>query len=116
VRAVEWLRDNGAAGLVSSVEGVYYSLNAPATGGAALKSLPGVGVASGVFAAQSYAPAPIAPVISPALPSEGVWRGTGPRVAGGPPVLVTTFRPDPNYPQLVAGVAWIDMSRASVSL
>jgi hypothetical protein len=36
VRAVEWLRDNGAAWLVSDVEGTYYSLNAPATGGAPL--------------------------------------------------------------------------------
>ena len=26
VRAVEWLRDNGAAGIVSDVENVYYSL------------------------------------------------------------------------------------------
>jgi hypothetical protein len=31
-------------------------------------------------------------------------------------VLVTTFRPDPNYPQMVAGVAWIDTSRASIAL
>jgi hypothetical protein len=55
-------------------------------------------------------------VIQPALPGEGVWQGTGPVVAGAPPVRVTTFRPDPSYPQLVAGVAWIDTSRASVAL
>ena len=115
VRAVEWLRDNGAAGLVSSIENVYYSLNAPATGGPALKKLPKVGVAPGTRYA-AYAPAPIAPVIAPSLPGEGAWHGTGPLVAGAPPVLVTTFRPDPTYPQLVAGVAWIDTSRASVSL
>ena len=116
VRAVEWLRDNGAAGVVSSIEGMYYSLNAPATGGAALKSLPRMGVSSRSVGAGAYVPRPVMPMISPALPGEGVWRGTGPRVAGAPPVLVTTFRPDPNYPQLVAGVAWIDASRASVSL
>jgi hypothetical protein len=29
---------------------------------------------------------------------------------------VTSFRPDPNYPQMVAGVAWIDASRAWVQL
>ena len=40
VRAVEWLRDNGAAGVVSDVESIYYSLNAPATGGPPLKRLP----------------------------------------------------------------------------
>jgi hypothetical protein len=31
-------------------------------------------------------------------------------------VLVTTFRPDPNYPQMVAGVAWIDRTRTSLAL
>jgi hypothetical protein len=31
-------------------------------------------------------------------------------------VLVTTFRPDPNYPQLVAGVAWIDRTRTWLQL
>ena len=33
IRAVEWLRDHGARGLVNKVENVYYSLNAPSTGG-----------------------------------------------------------------------------------
>ena len=115
VRAVEWLRDNGAAWLVSDVEGIYYSLNAPSTGGPALKALPTVG-AAGVGANDRYAPPQIAPAISPALPGEGVWHGTGPLVRGAPPVLVSTFRPDPNYPQLVAGVAWIDSSRAWLQL
>jgi hypothetical protein len=31
-------------------------------------------------------------------------------------VLVTSFRPDPNYPQNVAGVAWIDHTRTSTWL
>ena len=115
VRAVEWLRDNGAAGLVSEVEHVYYSLNAPATGGPPLRTLPRVGVSRGP-ASGRYAPPAIAPVIEPALPGEGVWHGTGPVVAGAPPVLVTTFRPDPNYPQMVTGVAWIDTSRVTVAL
>jgi hypothetical protein len=85
IRAVEWLRDNGAAGLVSDVEAVYYSLNAPATGGAALRRLPAVGVGDGRVA-TSHAPAPIASAIWPALPGEGVWHGTGPLVVGAPPV------------------------------
>src|SRR5207302_8009945 len=64
VRAVEWLRDNGAAWFVSDVEGIYYSLGAPSTGGPGLKTLPAVGV--GVRAAtSSYRPPPIAPVIRP---------------------------------------------------
>ncbi|MBV9716903.1 MAG: hypothetical protein JOZ64_16125 [Solirubrobacterales bacterium] len=128
IRAVEWLRDNGAAGLVSDVEAIFYSLSAPSTGGTALKALPQVGVGaaapdragaaspSASASASAAGPAPIAPVISPALPGEGRWRGTGPLVRGAPPVMVTTFRPDPNYPRMVAGVAWIDSSRAWVQL
>jgi Phosphodiester glycosidase len=115
VRAVEWLRDNGAAGLVSSVEALYYSWNAPSTGGPGLKRLPKVG-AAGLAQGDGYAPPAIAPVISPALPGEGQWHGTGPLVGGAPPVLVTTFRPDPSYPQMVAGVAWIDATRAWLQL
>src|SRR5262249_2043709 len=41
IRTVEWLRDNGARGLVNKVESIYYSLNAPAKGGPALRALPG---------------------------------------------------------------------------
>jgi hypothetical protein len=55
-------------------------------------------------------------LIRPALPGEGQWRGTGPLVANAAPVLVTTFRSDPSYPQLVAGVAWIDHARTRVAL
>jgi len=115
VNAVEWLRANGARWLVNDIENIYYSLNAPSKGGPPLKRLPKVGAAARVQAA-SYAPAPVAPVISPPLPGEGQWRGTGPTVGGAAPMLVTSFRPDPNYPQLVAGVAWIDHSRTSVAL
>src|SRR5271165_4040487 len=43
VRSVEWLRDHGAARLVSQVESVYYSLTAPSKGGPTLRSLPQVG-------------------------------------------------------------------------
>ena len=115
VRSIEWLRDNGGAWLVSDVEHIYYSLNAPAQGGPALKALPKVGLQNG-GPESSYAPPPIAPVISPPLPGEGGWRRTGPLVNGAPPVLVTTFRSDPNYPQMVAGVAWLDRSRTSLQL
>ncbi len=115
VRAIEWLRDNGAAWLVSDVEALYYSWNAPATGGTRLKSLPRVGVAS--TATQSgYLPPPIAPVVYPPLPGEGQWHGTGLVAGGAPPVLVTTFRPDPSYPQMIAAVGWIDSTRAWLQL
>ena len=117
VRSIEWLRDHGMAWLVSDVENAYYSINAPAKGGAALRALPRVGVAAPRgHATGAVEPARIAPVIRPALPGEGVWRPTGSRVAGAPPVLVTTFRPDRDYPRVVAGVAWIDSSRTRTVL
>jgi hypothetical protein len=115
LRVVEWMRDNGAASLVSGIERLYYSWSAPSTGGAALKRLPTVGVASAA-AAASYRPPAIIPSATPPLPGEGQWHGTGPLVRGAPPVLVTSFRPDPNYPQMVAGAAWIDSTRAWLQL
>ena len=119
IRSVEWLRDNGAAGLVTKVESIYYSLTAPSKGGAALRALPHVGRGApslnGVVAFER--PPRIAPLTRPALPGEGLWHST--RVGAGPhaPVLVTTFRSDPTeYPRLVAGVAWIDTHRTLISL
>ena len=50
IRSVEWLRDHGAAGLVTKIESTYYSLEAPPKGGPALHALPRVGLASGTGA------------------------------------------------------------------
>jgi hypothetical protein len=127
IRTVEWMRDNGARGLVNTVENFYYSLNAPAKGGPALRSLP---EQSGVLATSvprsrphvagppihHYRPPPIAAVIHPALPGEGVWHATFAGVGSRPPVLITSYRPDTAYPRIVAGVAWIDHTRTSVML
>ena len=111
IRTVEWLRDNGARGLVNRVESIYYSLNAPAKGGPALHALPrqaGIVPGGHVSRRAYYRPPRIRPIIHPALRGEGVWRA--PYLGGGahPPVLVTSFRSDPAYPQMIAGVAWID--------
>jgi phosphodiester glycosidase len=124
IRSVEWLRDNGARGLVNKIESTYYSLNAPSTGGPGLRALPrqagaetgGTAARSRVTLAPAYRPAPIAPVLRPALPGEGVWRATFSSGVTRPPVLVTSYRPDPNYPQMVAGVAWIDSTATSTQL
>ncbi len=131
IRSVEWLRDHGAAGLVAKVESIYYSLNAPAKGGPALRALPHAGLAGsgpGTSTTRTAAspgrslavdrPARIAPLTRPALPGEGVWSGTLAKESrNDPPLLVTTFRSDPSeYPRLVAGVAWINTSRTSISL
>jgi phosphodiester glycosidase len=142
IRSVEWLRDHGAAGLVSQVEAFYYSLTAPAKGGPTLRALPAVGfgvaqahahrhtrirlsatsasssasVAPALAQPAIYLPHRVAPLMHPALRGEGVWLATRPREGSYPPLMVTTFRPDPNYPRLVAGVAWIDTHRTTVTL
>lgn len=128
IRSIEWLRSNGARALVNRIETIYYSLTAPSTGGPALRALPhqaGVAVAAGGAAAKLkalrqavvYLPPRVRPVIHPALPGEGVWHPTF--VGGGsanPPVMITSYRPEPLYPQLVAGLAWINQSRTDIWL
>jgi len=128
IRSVEWLRDNGAAGLVAQIESTYYALTAPAKGGPTLRTLPGVGYgpagreatrpfsAGQSAGASAYRPPRVAAMLYPALPGEGVWRATRPRLAGAPPVLLTTLRDQHEYPRVVAGLAWIDTSRAKLAL
>ena len=121
IRSLEWVTSNGGRGLVNQIETIYYTWTAPSTGGPGLKHLPGQ---SGTLAQQGkgkahaavhYEPPSIKPILHPALPGEGVWRapyqGHTP-----PPVLITSFRSDPLYPQMVAGVAWIDHTQTSTWL
>jgi hypothetical protein len=116
IRTVEWLTSNGARGIVNQVEATYYSLTAPSTGGPALKRLPRQTAVAARPVVPHYAPPALAPLITPALPGEGAWRPTFAAGGSRPPVLVTSFRSDPAYPQMVAGVAWIDHTRTRLRL
>ncbi len=118
IRSVEWLRDNGAAGLVARVESIYYTLTAPSKGGPTLRALPkvGYGVASRPTVSAEARPARVPSLIHPALPGEGVWHATRPSLEAQPPVLVTTLRDQPEYPKAVVGLAWIDTKRTSLTL
>jgi hypothetical protein len=125
-KSTEWVRTlpfgNWA---VDEVEHIYYSEHAPKKGGPQLTKLPSVGLSKtagrgsttgpGAHHTASAWPAPIAPVFASPLPGEGVWKRTGPSVDGKPPVLVTTYRPDPTYPQMVAYVAWFNHSLVDVA-
>jgi hypothetical protein len=119
VRSVEWVRSHHGAWLVDSVEHVWYGwLNAPKKGGPPATSLPADGLparagpgATGVVAG----PPRVRPVVTPALPREGVWRPTGPDINGRPPVLVTEFRPEAAYPRTFAYVAWFDHTRTDLA-
>jgi hypothetical protein len=123
VRSVEWIRAKpGGNWLVDEIEHVYYSMNAPKKGGPQLKSLPVVGLAQPrahrPAKASKHAaswPLRIAPVFAQPLPGEGVWRPAGPPVDGRPPVLVTTFRTELEYPRIVAYVAWFDHTRTALA-
>ncbi len=121
INAVEWLRSNGARGLVNQVENAYYSLTAPAKGGPALHRLPGqkgalTAAAAHHIAVHYYVPAAIKPLTA-GLPGEGTWHATWAAGGSRPPVLITSFRPEPiEYPRVVVGVAWIDHTRTSVQL
>jgi hypothetical protein len=118
VRTVEWLRQHHFNWLVDDAEYYYYSWQTPAKGGPQLKTLPTVGTRAAAKAharAKAPWPAPIRPVFAHPLPGEGIWKPSGPPVAGRPPVLVTTFRTERDYPRIVAYVAWFDHTRTSVA-
>jgi hypothetical protein len=113
VRSVEWLREHHGNWIVDEVERVYYGWwKAPRKGGPQLEKLPAVGIARHRPAPW---PPPITPVFPRALPGEGVWKGAGPLVGGRPPVLVTTFRTERDYPRIVAYVAWFDHTLTSLA-
>ena len=115
VSSVEWLRQNGGNAIVSEIENWYYTLTAPEKGGPPLRSLPQVGIRGSEAVATTYHPAPVRPIIHPPLPGEGVWKPAAAHTGGRPPVLLTTFRSDPEYPRFVAGVAWIDAGRTDLA-
>ena len=82
IRSVEWLRNNGAAGLVAQVESIYYTLTAPSKGGPTLRALPKVGY--GAAAARPGRPSTpkVARARRIADPSRTAGRG---RLARDPP-------------------------------
>jgi len=129
-RSAEWIRTlPGGNWAVDETEHVYYGVKAPKPGGPQLKALPVVGL-SGSSASHAHTttttttkpatqpaawPLPIKPIFAHPLPGEGIWKPTGPPVDGGAAVLVTTFRPESDYPQIVAYVAWFDHTRTALA-
>jgi phosphodiester glycosidase len=131
VRSVEWLRNHHGNWLVDEVESIYYRWKTPAKGGPQLKTLPRIGIARpathGAARSRTHVRAPaharaevwpprVKPVFPHPLPGEGVWVRTGPLVDGRPPVLLTTFRTERDYPRIVAYVAWFDHTRTALAL
>ncbi len=115
-RSVEWVRQDVPFGnsLVDKVEHVYYTANAPKKGGPAPSRLPALGLSLPRSIPASTGPPRVKPAFAHPLPGEGVWKPTGPAVDGGPPVLVTSYRPETEYPELLAYVAWFDHTRTAI--
>jgi len=115
--SVEWVRADVPFGnqVVDEIEHVYYSWTAPSKGGPQLTSLPQTGRAATGSRPTADWPPRIKPVFRHRLPGEGVWRPTGSPVRGGPPVLVTTFRPETDYPRNLAYLAWFDHTRTDLA-
>jgi len=116
IRTVEWLRENGAASIVAKVESIYYSLTAPSKGGPTVRALPKVGYGGAAVATREYRPATVPSILYPALPGEGVWHATRPSLAAHPPILLTTVRDQPEYPRVIAALAWINTKRTRLQL
>jgi hypothetical protein len=120
VRTVEWLRTNHLNWLVDDAEHVYYTWRTPKKGGPQLTTLPTVGLRAKAKhrpraeGKKPRWPARIRPVFGRPLPGEGVWKPAGPAIKGNPPVLVTTFRSERDYPRTVAYVAWFDHTRTEI--
>lgn len=116
-RSVEWVRADVPFGntIVDNVEHIYYTANAPKKDGAAPTRLPAVGLNQPRPKRTAAWPPRIKPVFAHPLRGEGAWKPTGPPVDGGPPVLVTTFRPETEYPELLAYVAWFDHTRTAIA-
>ena len=121
VNSVEWVRHDVPFGnwLADETEQGYYSWKAPKKGGPQRKTLPALGLNSARLSLTAPPgvgwPPSIQPVFPQPLPGEGVWNPTGPPVDGGPPVLVTTYRPEVDYPRLVAYLAWFDHTRSNLA-
>ena len=125
VRTVEWIRANHGAWAVNTVERYWYTWHAPKKGGTALKTLPTLGTPVRSGSAHRprkhhrlvrWRPSRLRPLIRPVLPGEGAWHKVSAGFAGPAPVLVTTFRSEPDYPRIVAYVAWIDHTRTQLAL
>jgi Phosphodiester glycosidase len=115
-RSVEWVRVEVPLGntIVDDIEHIYYTANAPKKGGPAPKHLPAIGLSRPGGTQTAAWPPPIKPVFAHPLHEEGIWKPTGPLLDGGPPVLVTSFRPEAEYPELLAYVAWFDHTRTAI--
>lgn len=120
-RVAEWARAQGLGFVVTALERLQYDLHPPKVGGApdaGLLRQPSstgtrtsasrtVGASSGRTAVPRVpVHAALTPVVSPALPGEGLFRPVV-TALGMPAVQVAYLRPDTSHTSYLAGVAWM---------
>jgi hypothetical protein len=108
MRSVEWVRDHGGSGLVDRIENWYYTANRPSGSAADGAALPVV-VPGGASSARLLAGQP--PVLG-----KNTWVPGRRDPSGEPAIYTSSFRPDAQYPSVVAGVAWIGARDTSAHL
>ena len=125
VRAVEWARDHHLGALVGFAERTWYAHHQPPKGGTPKGGIPTAPRVAAVAASprkptpatlRRVKPANIVPLVTNALPGEGVWQRAGRLVDGRPALWVTYLRPDAVHTSLLVGVARFDMSRLAAVL
>lgn len=109
VRLVEWLRDHGAGPVVDIVESWWYAHNRPTGTAPDPASLPRVALST-MEATAGVHPGPLPATGSSRLPGEAVWVPSTQCVGVSPPLYTAFFRPQPDAPSVIAGVAWMNQS------
>ncbi|MEC3998299.1 phosphodiester glycosidase family protein [Actinacidiphila sp. DG2A-62] len=123
-RLAEWARDHELGFVVDQLENWQYEMNPPRVGGSlsadALARMNDTAPATPSPAHVAAAPlvplrAPMKPLVSPALPGEGVYRTLA--TAHDQPIVQGTYvRPDAEHTSYEAAVAWISGKYARFQL
>ena len=127
-RSVDWLRGHGLTFAVDRAESWWLWRHLPPTG-TGITSLPTAplnaataapGPVSGTATPIATAPPatipPVAPLITPSLPGEGVWTVAARASDASPSIATTTIRPDPAHPSVTASLAWMGSANVRFAL
>jgi phosphodiester glycosidase len=117
VRTVEWIRDHGGGPVVDAAENWWYSRNRPSGAAPAPGTLPLPAAGPAPVTPQGPRPPslPLLPGVAP-LPGEATWVPSSQTVGAAPALHTGYFRPDPAYPSVIVGVAWMNQEAVSTRL
>src|SRR5450631_1900383 len=116
MRSVEWVRDHGGSPLVDRIENWYYTANRPSGSGSEAAAQPVV-VAGNIPAGRGPLTSPARLLAGrPPVLGKNTWVPGRTDRSGAPAIYTSFFRPDTQYPSVVAGVAWIRARATSAHL